>query len=414
MKHLLAIVFFIYFNCNAIAQDKQYAKEVIDTLCSPFMHGRGYVNKGDSIAANFIANEYKAFGLKPFKDSYYQYFSFPINTFPDTVNVFVDSNKLTPGKDYYVSADAKSVKGCFETFFCKNKHSVKSCYSKDAEEKFIIIDKKIADTITQNPPPKAKGAIFLSGKNLYWHISNGLRTSNFIKIHADSNKIDKTAKKVCLHINNKFHPYYTSQNVIAFIKGKRQPDSLIIFSAHYDHLGRMGNNVYFPGANDNASGVAMLLNLARYYSKKKNQPDYSIAFCAFSAEEAGLIGSFYYTEHPLFPLDYTKFVINLDLVGTGSEGIKVVNGTILDKEFNMLANLNNNKQYLPKISKRGKAANSDHYPFYNKGVKSFFIYTLGGTAAYHNMEDRPETLPLTKFDELFRLLTGFAMMLQNE
>lgn len=413
MKYLLSIIIFILVQNNAIAQYKQYAKEIVDTLCSPFMHGRGYVNKGDSIAAGFIANEYKTLGLKPFKDSYYQHFSFPVNTFPDTLDFYVDSTKLIPGKDYYISADAKSIKGCFETFRYKKNQPLKYCYSKITEGKFIIIDKKFADTISQNPPLKAKGAIFLTGKNLYWYISNGLRTSNFIKIHVDSNKIDKTSKKVCLHINNQFHPYYSSQNVVGFIKGKRQPDSLIIFSAHYDHLGRMGDNVYFPGANDNASGVAMLLNLARYYSKKENQPDYSIAFCAFSAEEAGLIGSFYYAEHPLFPLDHTKFVINLDLVGTGSEGIKVVNGAVLNREFNMLVNINKEKQYLSKISKRGEAANSDHYPFYNKGVKSFFIYTLGGTTAYHNMEDRPETLPLTKFDNLFRLLTDFAKMLQN-
>jgi hypothetical protein len=414
IKYLLGIVLFIFFLNNAIAQEKQYAKDIIDTLCSPHMHGRGYVKNGDSLAANFISNEYKAFGLKPFNDSYYQYFRFPINTFPDTVDFYVDNKKLIPGKEYYISADAKSIQGCFETFSCKNIQSIKKCYSENVEEKFIIIDKKFADTISQNPPLNAKGAIFLAGENLYWYISNGLRTTGFIKIYADSNKIDKTAKEICLHIDSKFHHYYTSQNVVGFVKGKRKPDSLIIFSAHYDHLGRMGNNVYFPGANDNASGVAMLLNLARYYSKKENHPDYSIAFCAFSAEEAGLIGSSYYTENPLFPLDHTRFVINLDLVGTGSEGIKVVNGAVLTNEFSMLVNINNKKQYLSKISKRGEAANSDHYPFYRKGVKSFFIYTLGGSSAYHNMDDRPETLPLTKFEELFNLLIDFAKVLQVE
>ena len=91
----------------------------------------------------------------------------------------------------------------------------------------------------------------------------------------------------------------------------------------------MGKDVYFPGANDNASGVAMLLNLANYYSKKENQPKCSIAFIAFAGEEAGLLGSKYFSEHPLIPLNKMKFLVNLDLLGTGDEGMMVVNATCI-------------------------------------------------------------------------------------
>ena len=96
----------------------------------------------------------------------------------------------------------------------------------------------------------------------------------------------------------------------------------------------------FPGANDNASGIAMLLSLARYYSSHQDSLRYSIAFMAFSGEEMSLLGSKYYTEHPLFPLANIRFLVNMDIMGTGDEGITVVNGTIYKPAFNDLVKIN--------------------------------------------------------------------------
>src|SRR5690606_14083057 len=97
------------------------------------------------------------------------------------------------------------------------------------------------------------------------------------------------------------------------------------------HIGGQGRDVYFPGANDNASGTTMLLELAEHYSQ--NPPDYSIVFMAFAAEEAGLLGSFHYTQNPFFPLQRIRFLINLDLLGTGDDGMMAVNGSIHPAEF---------------------------------------------------------------------------------
>ena len=74
----------------------------------------------------------------------------------------------------------------------------------------------------------------------------------------------------------------------------------------------------------------------------------------------------------------------------------------------MLESINQNKQYLPQIKKRGKAANSDHYHFSEKKIKSIFIYTMGGISAYHDIDDKSNTLPLTKFEPIFRLLRDFV------
>ena len=157
----------------------------------------------------------------------------------------------------------------------------------------------------------------------------------------------------------------------------------------------------------------MLLNLATYYSKPENKPKYSIAFMAFCGEEVGLLGSKYYTENPLFPLKNIKFVFNMDIMGTGEEGITVVNGTVFQKEFDKLKAINTENKFIKDVKIRGKSANSDHYHFSEKGVKAFFIYSMGGIKAYHDIYDRPETLPLNEFENMFKLITKFGESLQQ-
>ena len=221
------------------------------------------------------------------------------------------------------------------------------------------------------------------------------------------------AKSIKYKIKSSLNPNHQARNVIGYIKGSTQPDSFLVFTAHYDHLGGQGKEVYFPGANDNASGTAMLLELAAHYSKPENKPKYSMVFIAFAAEEAGLLGSFHYVQNPLFPLQSIRFLVNLDLLGTGDEGMMVVNGQVHKQEFELLTSINQKYNYLPQIKSRGKAANSDHYPFSEQGVPAFFFYTLGGTAAYHNTQDFATQLPLTKFPEVFKLITTFADCMQQ-
>lgn len=152
----------------------------------------------------------------------------------------------------------------------------------------------------------------------------------------------------------------------------------------------------------------MLLSLAKYYAQHRDSLRYSIAFIAFSGEEMGLLGSKYYTEHPLFPLSNIRFLVNMDIVGTGDEGIMVVNGAVYKSAFNDMVNINDRQHLLKVVKARGEAANSDHYFFYQAHVPSVFIYTMGGIKAYHDIYDRRETLPLTDFDEVFKLLRQFT------
>ena len=215
----------------------------------------------------------------------------------------------------------------------------------------------------------------------------------------------KKIETVTLDVENRFSRAYPVRNIAGQMKGITQPDSFIIITAHYDHLGQMGKDVYFPGANDNASGVAMMLNLASFYSK--NKPNYSLIFIALTGEEAGLLGSEYFVEHSPVDLKKIKFLINLDLEGNGEDGITVVNGSVYKDKFKTLTEINENERYFSVIKSRGEACNSDHCSFYQKGIPCFFIYTMGGTQAYHDPNDTFNSLTLAKFTELTQLIIKF-------
>jgi Iap family predicted aminopeptidase len=316
---------------------------------------------------------------------------------------------LTAGKDFIVDPGMKKTAGQYDIVRIEKNMVL---YTKaEISGKWILLDtvgtgiqiKKDDWTAWKQNVFGAAGMIIIQPVKLTWSVST--EEEKFPVIEIVKSALPTSATSIKLNICNKFIPRHETQNVIGYIPGKSNPDSYLFISAHYDHLGRMGTNAWFPGANDNASGIAMLLNLAKYYSQ--HPPEYSIAFIAFAGEEAGLIGSMYYTENPLVPLNSIKFLLNLDLLGTGDEGMMVVNATEYPQHFTRLDSINTSQQLLPKIGQRGKAANSDHYFFTEKGVPAFFCYTLGGISAYHDIYDIEKTLPLTRFKEVFQLFTGF-------
>ena len=364
---------------NSFSQDTVYARQIIKKLTSKELLGRGYVNNGVNKAASFISKELKSIGLSKFGKSYSQNYSFPVNIFPSTMSVVLDGKALIAGKHYLIYPSAETIKAGFQLF---KMDSV--TYEANDGRRPIPIKVKLR-------------------KKLTYTVATQLSDNVTIELLKDS--FPNELKSIDIIFENKFIPSFKCQNLCSYVKGTQQPDSFIVFTAHYDHLGAMGKDTYFPGANDNASGVSVLLNLAKYY--KAHPSKYSVAFIFFSGEEAGLLGSKYYSEHPVFPLSKIKFLTNLDLLGTGDDGIMVVNATVFKDQFEKLNRINVDKNYLKQIKQRGKAANSDHYWFTEKGVPSFFIYTMGGIQAYHDIYDIEKTLPLTKYLEVCKLLIEF-------
>jgi aminopeptidase YwaD len=382
VKKALFLSFLLITSKLSIAQDLAFARKMTDTLTSSYFWGRGYTNDGMSKAGRFIAAQFQAYGLKPINDnSFTQDFSYSANTFPAEMDVSIDGKKLIPGRDFIVAPESNGGKGIAKLVRKESTHFL------DTVNKVALI---IQDKLTWSVAPRA---------------------DNFIIIVADKKVLPPSPSKIEFNISNTVIPNFKASNICGIVKGTKYPDSVLIVSGHYDHLGGMGKDTYFPGANDNASGISLLLGLAKYYAA--NPQPYSMVFLCFAGEEAGLIGSKYFTQHPLLPLEKIRFLINIDMVGTGDEGITVVNGLQYPKEYSILTQLNNTNHYLLKVNARGKAANSDHYWFTEKGVPAFFIYTLGGIKAYHDVFDLSKTLPLNEYEDLFHLITKFNSKLME-
>ncbi len=412
-------VSFMFLTQQAVGQDMEYAREVLEELCSDDYAGRGYVEDGDNAAAYYIEQEFKANDLFAWEFNYYQTFNMPVNTFPGKVDLAVDGQALKAGKDFLVEADAPSVRGKYELTYVDALPAIapsgRVVDSTASYKGFVVL----ADSLMAKLPPSirmallkgfkkagAKGIIRLTDTKLTWTVSK--QQAPIAQFVVKRKGWNEDAKHIEVDVKADFEKKHRTQNVLAFVEGSQEPDKFIVFTAHYDHLGKMGKDVIFRGANDNASGVSMLLNLAKHYGIEENQPRYSIAFIAFAAEEPGLEGSMHYVQNPVFPLTDIKFLINLDILGTGDEGITVVNGAVHATEFEALKGINEQKGYLKEVKKRGKAAISDHYPFSEAGVPCFYIYTMGGIQAYHDVYDVPETLPLSGFEGVFKLLTDFV------
>jgi len=416
LQKYLFIIFFISSIFSANGQSIPEARGIIDTLASPEFGGRGYSDGGDKKAATFIANHFKNYSLKSFTDSYFQTVVFNVNVFSDNVKLKINGKKLITGQDYILNPISGSGRGKGKTFWFdslifNSEAARRDFMMMDISKKIIIYESKHYADLIKLPVKyldhlhEAPALIEVQEKKLTASIASN--TMNHPTFEMLNNAKLQVAKKVKFRVDAKLIKNYNSQNIVGFVEGKTKSNEYVVISAHYDHLGRMGKKAYFPGANDNASGIAMLLELAKYFSKPENQLDFSICFIAFTGEEVGLLGSKFYVQHPVFPLNQIKTLINLDMVGTGDEGITIVNTTENLEDYDKFVKINSEKNYLPKINKRANAPNSDHYFFTKNGVKAFFIYTLGGIKAYHDIYDKPDTLPLTKFEGVFNLLKDY-------
>ena len=378
LRNLACFLLFNSWFFTLQAQDSVYTKQVIKKLTSKEFFGRGYVNDGLDKASKYIDKELKKFEAKPlFYTGYCQWFDFNVNTFPGKMMLKVNGKQLKPGEDFIVDPASSGIKGSFKM---KRVDSITYVHDVEDLDFMLVLKRKLTFSVAQQASPAC--AVELLNKDQYSEI-----------------------RTVDVNIENKILTKYINKNVCAFIPGTVNNDTVIVLTAHYDHLGGIGKATYFPGANDNASGVSMLLNLVKYYSK--NPPKYKTVFVFFAGEEAGLMGSKFFVDNATIDLSKIKFLINLDLLGTGEEGITVVNATEFKPQFEKLKIINDTKQYLTLVKPRGKAQNSDHYWFTQKGVPSFFIYTMGGIKAYHDVYDRAETLPLTKYRQVFTLLCAF-------
>lgn len=412
LRHLTSAFGFLlsaFLFAQELPSVKAQARQYVETLASPQFQGRGYVQGGDSLAADWIARQFDRIGLGRLNGTRFEHFGFPVNTFPDSIGFRVDGRMLDPGTDFLVDPASGTSNGDFALVH------VKLADLLTPERKAMTLGVVQGHAAVLHFPPTTNAdtlqlygalenelarygpVIRLGGQKLTWSVASTSARNAILEVR--QGLLPDTARHASIRVFNSFVPRHMARNVWGVAKGKSK-DWLLI-TAHYDHLGRMGQAL-FPGANDNASGVSMLLSLAEWF--KKHPAKCNILFVAFAGEEAGLKGSEWFVVDR--PMDFSriKMVINLDLNGTGDDGITVVNASAQKATFDKLVAINEKTHALPQVKPRGPACNSDHCPFTQKGIPAIFIYTMGGVPYYHDVHDRAETLPLTKFDELYRTL----------
>lgn len=405
------------------SQRIERSQNIIDTLCSPYYGGRGYAHEGHNRAASYIANSYNALGVDPVYPGYFHQFNLRVNLFPDRMSV-KSTEPLITGRDYIVSPSSGSGDDHYLVFkptYGKLKASkLKKQVRKKSRTQSIALtldsswwkaDHKEIAVIKKWLTSLENVCLIQFKSSLTW--STARTQDGFPSIWVGQNGWNKLGDYVEVVIDAEL-TIKQSQNVVGMIQGTEVPDSFIWFTAHYDHLGYMGKDVYIPGANDNASGIAMMLEMARYYSE--NPPRYSMIFVGFSGEEAGLVGSYHLANSPpeICPLPKIRFLINIDLMGSGEDGIMAVNGSVFKDSWAALDSINKSEEYLKVVKRRGKAANSDHYFFVEQGVPGFFFYLMGEFSYYHEVDDNAHELQLSgHYEKAFYLFRDFVNYLTS-
>ncbi|SJN32335.1 Aminopeptidase Y (Arg, Lys, Leu preference) [Sphingobacterium sp. JB170] len=188
-----------------------------------------------------------------------------------------------------------------------------------------------------------------------------------------------------------------SDNIIGLIDNGA-PHTIVI-GAHYDHLGQgyqgssldsLGVGQIHNGADDNASGVAGLLELARHYSSNNLTEKFNLLFIAFGAEELGLLGSKYFTEHPTVLVENIHWMLNMDMIGryNPKNGLAIIGHGTSSKFPAIFEGLTSDIKFF--VSKDGNGG-SDQTSFYKKDIPVLFFHT-GGHEDYHRPGDDPEKI----------------------
>jgi peptidase M28-like protein/PDZ domain-containing protein len=208
------------------------------------------------------------------------------------------------------------------------------------------------------------------------------------------------------------------KNVIAVLEGEgATADETIVIGAHYDHLGWGGDGSFVPdkreihnGADDNASGAAALVEVARELTRREHKLPRRIVLIAFTGEERGLLGSAYYCRHPLFPLERTVAMLNMDMVGRLQDDKLIVQGVDTATEFGPIIDRLNERAGFKITRQPGGFGPSDHASFYGQKIPVMHFFT-GVHKDYHRPTDDYDKINATGMRRVAEFVAETAVAL---
>lgn len=219
------------------------------------------------------------------------------------------------------------------------------------------------------------------------------------------------------------------ENVLGYIEGTDKKDEVVVISAHYDHLGKRGDEIY-NGADDNGSGTSTVLNIAQalQYAKENGYgPRRSVLCLLVTGEEKGLLGSDYYSENPVFPIASTVANVNVDMIGRvdkhhennpnyiyviGSDRLSTDLHFINEEANKKFAQIELNYTYNSETDPNKFYYRSDHYNFAKKGIPAIFFFS-GVHKDYHRTSDTVDKILFDKVEKIGRLIFHTTWELAN-
>ena len=453
-------------------------KKHLFIVASADFEGRETATEGQRKAAAYIENQFRSLGLKPGNGDSYQ-LQYPV--YQDSLegaSLSVNDKAFSFNQDFFVPvSDYTSEMGAGEVVFAgfgvsdSTRDDYKGLNVRGkivlvlggnppgmqmptgrAARRFFFAKQEAAQKngaaailILQNTPPRGrdpKGNMSMTEyprtilPNTFYitdAVAKAIAGDDFAAVQ-NASALGKAyaaglklgVKKTSLHLQ--------SSDVLGFLEGTDLKDQILVISAHYDHLGKRGDVIYY-GADDDGSGTVSVLELAEAFAKAKaagKGPRRSILFLANSGEEKGLFGSQYYSEHPTYPLDKTTADLNIDMigridpnrkVGDSTNYVYVVGSDKLSTELKPISEGNNKKYSKLELDYKFDDPTdpemiyyrSDHFNFARKGVPIIFYFD-GIHKDYHQPSDTPDKINYDIMEKRARFVfyTAWEMADRNE
>jgi len=450
-------------------------------LASDSLEGRETGKKGQKLAADYISRHFQSIGIPPYKgETYYQ--EFPLLSQKLEESTLRINSEVEYLKNYYTLPYFGSVSIEFNEIQCVgfgwDEITCSDYRYIDVNDKVVLIlspdlltDTKEVENIKlldwnyqlqKAYDHGAKAVVFVGGDinkklNRYAQYFTKEKRSVLIEepqfklpflfvdqselpniIGLSIKKLKKKVKKckyASFNVDGRFTTNVSSgllqgENVLGYLEGTDLKDELLVITAHYDHIGIHDGEIH-NGADDDGSGTVAVLELAEAFAKAKsegNGPRRSILFMPVAGEEMGLLGSSYYTENPVFPLENTIADLNIDMIGRMDENhegnpdyVYLIGADKLSSELHQISEDANTYYTQLELDYTFNEPNdpnrfyyrSDHYNFAKNNIPVIFYFN-GVHADYHKATDTVEKIHFGKISKISKLIFHTAWQLVNQ